>query len=194
MKTLCMDTTHKYLVIGLFDNEKCVSKCNEYAWKGQSEQFFPALLECMKEANWQSDDIDQIVLTNGPGSYTGERIAMTIGKVFAVFKSKKIYTITTFQAYAGNQPKAMVVMDARSHRAYYGIVENGCLLEEGVKPIEELKLIDLPLIGDVDLFDQQLKEIDFAQNMMDVKNAWVEVENIHALVPHYLKSNEELVK
>ena len=43
MKTLCMDTTHKYLVIGLFDNEKCVSKCNEYAWKGQSEQFFPAL-------------------------------------------------------------------------------------------------------------------------------------------------------
>lgn len=194
MKTLCMDTTHKYLVIGLYDDEKCLSKRNEYAWKGQSEQFFPVLLECMKEAGWQSDDIDQIVLTNGPGSYTGERIAMTIAKVFAMFKAKKLYTMTTFQAYAGNQKKSMVVMDARGHRAYYGIVENGYLLEEGVKSIDELKLIDLPLIGDVDLFGLEIEEIDFAQNMMDVRSAWVEVENIHALVPHYLKSNEELVK
>ena len=140
MKTLCMDTTHKYLVIGLFDNEKCVSKCNEYAWKGQSEQFFPALLECMKEANWQSDDIDQIVLTNGPGSYTGERIAMTIGKVFAVFKSKKIYTITTFQAYAGNQAKAMVVMDARGRRAYYGIVGKWLFIGRGCKAYRGIEI------------------------------------------------------
>ena len=31
MKTLCMDTAHKFLVIGLFEDEKLIAKTSETA-------------------------------------------------------------------------------------------------------------------------------------------------------------------
>ena len=63
MKTLCMDTAHKFLVIGLFEDEKLIAKTSERAWKQQSEKFFPALMACMEQAGWCADYLDEIVIT-----------------------------------------------------------------------------------------------------------------------------------
>lgn len=197
MKTLCMDTTHKYLVIALYENDQCVSKINELAWKKQSERFFPQLMECMKEANWSADDLDQVVITEGPGSYTGERIAMTIAKVLCTTKNIPLATISTFQLYAGNAKHVAVMLDARSQRAYYGICEEGVLISEGVKTLDEIQeelQNGETIVGDTDLINQTVETIDFADHFLQVKSQWKPIENIHTLTPHYLKSQEELVK
>lgn len=197
MKTLCMDTTHKYLVIALYEDDMCISKVNELAWKKQSERFFPRLMECMEQAKWSADDLDQVVITEGPGSYTGERIAMTIAKVLCTTKNIPLATISTFQLYAGDCQHVSVMMDARSHRAYFGVCENGVLISEGVKTLDEIQsALDCGeyVIGDTDLLNQDVLEIDFASNFMKVKSLWKPIENIHTLTPHYLKSQEELVK
>ena len=196
MKTLCMDTAHKFLVIGLFENEKLIAKTSERAWKQQSEKFFPALTECMAQAGWCADDLDEIVITEGPGSYTGERIAMTIAKVLCTTKQKPLYTISTFQMAAGSQERCEVILDARSNRAYVGICEKGQLISEGIKTLDGIK-IDAEhelIVGDIELLGHEYKEIDFVKNMMDVKPYWKKIEHVHLLVPHYLKSQEELVK
>ena len=197
MKTLCMDTTHKYLVIGLYEDNQCVAKVNEMAWKKQSERFFPELMECLKKANWNSDDINQVVITEGPGSYTGERIAMCIAKVLCTSKNLPLYTISTFQLYAGDLENVEVIMDARSQRAYCGICNKGQLISETIKTLSEVQVdleSGLHLIGDTDLINLAVEDIDFAENFMKVKQHWKKVDNIHTLTPHYLKSQEELVK
>lgn len=197
MKTLCMDTTHKHLVIGLYEDEKCLASVNELAWKRQSEKFFPALMECMEKAGWSADDLDQVVVTKGPGSYTGERIAMTIAKVLCTTKHIDLYTISTFLMYAGTLENVEVILDARSKRAYTGWCHQGQLVKEEVRSLEAVNE-DLNaganIIGDIDLLGQEVCEYDFVANMMAVKPFWEKVENIHALTPHYLKSEEELVK
>lgn len=192
MKTLAMDTTHKYLVIGLFEDDKIVASVSEKAWKKQSERFFPALIDCMNQVNWCADDLKQVVITEGPGSYTGERIAMTIAKVLCTTKKIPLYTISTFQLYAGNKD-CTVIMDARSNRAYVGECIQGQLVNEHILTLDELQG-KANLVGDVDLVGQEMEDIDFVHHFMEVKPFWKKIDNIHILTPHYLKNDEDLVK
>ncbi|MFR9256084.1 MAG: tRNA (adenosine(37)-N6)-threonylcarbamoyltransferase complex dimerization subunit type 1 TsaB [Merdibacter sp.] len=78
MKTLCMDTAHKNLIVALYENDRMICGIAREAWKRQSEDLFPAIIECMEKAGWDSTDLDEVVITDGPGSYTGVRIAMTV--------------------------------------------------------------------------------------------------------------------
>ena len=101
MKTLCLDSAHKYLVIGLYENDRMICGTANLSWKRQSETIFPELMRLMKEAGWDSDDVDEVVITDGPGSYTGVRIAMCVAKVLCTRKHIPLYAVSTLQLYAG---------------------------------------------------------------------------------------------
>ncbi|MGN1343430.1 MAG: tRNA (adenosine(37)-N6)-threonylcarbamoyltransferase complex dimerization subunit type 1 TsaB [Traorella sp.] len=196
MRTLVLDTCHKYIVIGCFEGKKCLSAINQLAWKKQSELFFEVLNQCMEQANWNVKDIDQVVITYGPGSYTGERIAMTFAKMLCTQTTIPLYKVKTYMIFAGKDT-CEVILDARSNRAYCGFCENGHLLNESIKTIDEIKLDQekgIQVIGDVEILGEQPKEINFADKFMEIQDSWEEVKNVHTLTPHYLKSKEELVK
>ncbi len=194
MKTLCMDSAHKHLVIALYSDETLVAVCEKEAWKKQSESMFPELMKLMEEVGWDSDDLDQVVITKGPGSYTGVRIAMSIAKVLCTTKHIPLYTISTFQMYAGLCEHALVLLDARSSRAYCGILSNGVILEQSIRTLEDIQKNvleeDMTLYGDMDLIGKEASKEEFAKNFMLVKHAWEKVENIHTLVPMYLKEQD----
>ena len=78
MLTLCIDTAYKYLTCVLIENDQIISSYFEECFKHQSEEVFVALDRIFKEAGKSRDDIDSICISEGPGSYTGVRIAMTI--------------------------------------------------------------------------------------------------------------------
>ena len=139
MKTLCMDTAHKNLIVALYENDRMICGIAREAWKRQSEDLFPAIIECMEKAGWDSTDLDEVVITDGPGSYTGVRIAMTVAKVLCTRLNIPLYAISTLQLYAGLDPNALVLMDARSRRAYVGILEEGRFLKApSVMTLEEI--------------------------------------------------------
>lgn len=187
MKTLCMDTSHRYLVLALVEDEKVVASHMEEAWKKQSETIFVELIKLMEEANWNVDEINEVVITRGPGSYTGIRIAMSIAKVLCSRKHIKLSTISTLQLYAGLKD-TYVMLDARSNRAYFGNYKNGVLIEECIKTLDEIKMIrDKEIIGDTDLIGLNKQPIDFVANFVALKNQYKIEENVHTLVPEYLK-------
>lgn len=187
MKTLCMDTSHRYLVLALVEDEKVVASHMEEAWKKQSETIFVELIKLMEEANWNVDEINEVVITRGPGSYTGIRIAMSIAKVLCSRKHIKLSTISTLQLYAGLKD-TYVMLDARSNRAYFGNYKNGVLIEECIKTLDEIKMIsDKEIIGDTDLIGLNKQPIDFVANFVALKNQYKIEENVHTVVPEYLK-------
>lgn len=194
MKTLAMDTTHKYLVLGLFDGDKLVASTCKDAWKRQSEELFPALVEIMERASWEVDDLDEVVITRGPGSYTGARISMAVAKVLANQKKLDLYTISTFEMYAGKD-EALVILDARVKRVYAGYCKDGKLVEEEIIEIEDLKKRGFgTVLGDSELLGLVPTTFSRVENFMDVRDAWVKVDNIHALAPHYLKEQDACAK
>ena len=56
----------------------------------------------LKENNLSPNDIQCAYITNGPGSYTGLRIAATMAKMMALANDVKIYPISTLDAMAMN--------------------------------------------------------------------------------------------
>ena len=192
MITLCMDTSHIYLSLALIRDNEIIGEVQEECWKHQSEEIFPKLEEMLSKLSLKSDDIDQIVITKGPGSYTGVRIAMTIAKVFCSMTNKPLYTLPTMLLYAG-MDDCHVVLDARGKRVYTCAYKNGkAVEEERVEYIADLENIvrDEKIIGDGQLFGKETSYPNMANNFLLLKNEWQKAENVHLVVPEYLKSSD----
>lgn len=194
MITLCMDTSTQYLVIALIRDDQIVAKFQEKCWKKQSEELFPRLMDLMKEAGLKPEDIGQVVVSEGPGSYTGVRIAMTVAKVFCAMRNLPIATVGTLQLFAGMEPRARVVLDARGGRVYTAVYEYGVLSGTvEAKPCEEVKAEILEaetVIGDGSLVGREDHIPDLAENFLALKDQWKYAENVHLVKPEYLKSSE----
>lgn len=189
MITLCMDTSHTWLVIGLIKDDQVIGKVQEKCWKKQSEELFPRLTALMDECHLQPEDIDQIVISKGPGSYTGVRIAMTVAKVFCAMADKPIYTVSTLLLYAGKK-NCRVVTDARGKRVYTCLFLDGkALEEERAVEIENLEIGDVNIVGDGALVGRQDEWPDIVDNFLELKDEWEKHDNVHLVVPEYLKSS-----
>lgn len=189
MITLCMDTSHTWLVIGLIKDDQVIGKVQEKCWKKQSEELFPRLTALMNDCHLQPEDIDQIVISKGPGSYTGVRIAMTVAKVFCAMADKPIYTVSTLLLYAGKK-NCRVVTDARGKRVYTCLFFDGkALEEERAVEIENLEIGDVNIVGDGALVGRQDEWPDIVDNFFELKDEWEKHDNVHLVVPEYLKSS-----
>lgn len=189
MKTLCMDTSHRHLVLVLLEDEKVMASSQQEAWKRQSETIFVELIALMEKVGWQVDDLDEVVITRGPGSYTGIRIVMSIAKVLCTQKPIALYSISTLLLYAGLED-CCVMLDARGKRAYFGDCCNGIVKKECILTLDEIATIkNRKIIGDTDLIGFEKPSINFVENFAQLRPYYEKVENVHAFVPVYLKED-----
>lgn len=194
MIRLYLDTSYKHLHIGLQKDEQWLEKISIEAFKKQSELTMPMIEELFIKYNINPQDLDEVVLTQGPGSYTGIRISMTIAKVLGAIGKVRVYTLNTLEAMIGlvKQPTGALI-DARSKRVYMSIVDgHGIVCEPCVATIDALHEIkNVHWVGDTQLIGVDSQPIDLIQNMYDLKNQWNFVENVHQLVPLYLKESND---
>ena len=88
---------------------------------------------------------------------------------------------------------ANVILDARSKRAYVAHLEKGVVVgETQILEVDQLEdfLNEHPgtLYGDGYLVNQEAASCDFLKNFMEVPSRTI--ENVHALVPQYLKESD----
>ena len=201
MISLLLDSSDKYLTVGISEDGK-VSKLIRYeAWQKQSELMIVEIQNLLKESGIAVNSIDNIVSCKGPGSYTGVRIALTIAKAFAYCLSKPLYLVSSLEALRKQGEKSICVMNARSKRSYIGIFdENGLpLLEDCIKDnVEVYQLIDenkgYVLCGDTSYLGLE----GYQGNVADVLAISIDErhleEDIYAAKPIYLKDNYEAGK
>lgn len=197
MITLCMDTSHRFLTLALIKDDYVLAKFQKECFKKQSETILEELDKLIKDSNLSVNDIDQICITKGPGSYTGVRIAMTIAKVFCAQRKIPLYTLSTLRLFSCGKENCAVYLDARGKRAYFAEYKDGYLVEK--EHIVELDKIEhdknVEIMGDRFLFNLDDCEEDYCESFNINRKYWEKVENIHTCVPEYLKDNNEyLVK
>lgn len=192
MYSLFLDTSTKYLCIGIAKDNKIIYKYQQEAIKKQSELTIPYLSKCLDLNNLTPNDINEIVVTIGPGSFTGIRIGLTIAKVLASIRKIPLKAISSLNAYA-SVGKKIVLLDARSNRSYVGIYDNNkpmiqeCVLE--LKDVLELikKYPDYDVVLDAFLVGKTSEDIDVIDNMNRISMQVEPVKNVDTLVPIYLK-------
>lgn len=187
MKTLIIDTSHRYLAVGYAEEGKLLSSRVEALNKQQSEYLVPFVQDVLTQAKTALSELDAIVVCDGPGSYTGMRIGITFVKSVAmVFETIKIYKVNTLLSLSG-MADVFAFIDARSGRTFGAYCHQGSISEERVYQVEELEAISIKKVGDVQLINEPDQEIPVLENILSVASSWVLVDNVDVLVPRYLK-------
>lgn len=100
MYTLFISTFDKIITIGLLKNGEVVSELTKESSKNHSIHTMPMIDEILKINNLSTSYLNEIIVVNGPGSFTGVRIGVTIAKTLAYTLNIPIKTITSLKAYA----------------------------------------------------------------------------------------------
>lgn len=188
MRTIVMDTSNHYLAIALYE-DGLLRACRQLeALKQQSELAIPVLKDLMDGQHWQMKDIDEMVVSLGPGSYTGVRIAMTIAKTLSSVLPIRLKAVSSLAMLAGDQ-KAITIIDARGNKLYVGMYENGePLMEDTLMEAEAFEVFkgehpDFPVVALAD-------EIPLCDNLYLLSRKAPYIEDCDRLVPTYIKGVE----
>jgi len=194
MITLAIDTSFHYLTLVLYRDKDVINSIQKEAFKQQSETILVEINALFDKANISPKDLNRIVLTDGPGSYTGLRIGMTVAKVLGALANIEVYTLSSLHVLAGLEKNVHILLDARAKRAYYAHYHEGIpLINERVvllSDFDDLDTSNLKIFGDGQLISKEKYYPDYTKNFMDLEKYWQKINNIHALVPRYLKDNE----
>src|SRR5574344_572042 len=99
MRTLFMDTHAEEVIYALYVDDQLQDKIEVRDSKERSAICIPTLVSFLDQNHLDIHDIQDIVVVNGPGSFTGERIGVTIAKTLAYTLNIPIRTITSLEMY-----------------------------------------------------------------------------------------------
>ena len=170
---LFIDTHDELITIALKNNEDLFikTKVSEYA---HSVYTMPMIEEVFKENNLNIKDLEKIIVVNGPGSFTGIRIGLSIAKTLAYALNISINTISSLTAYLvsneTNDNKKAVIEDNKGYYVSVFDKDNNAVVTETY--VEE------------DNFDYPVVE-----TKLDVDKIIKYCENIKSENPHFVKAN-----
>lgn len=189
---LFMDSSTNYLYLALYENNEIAT----YVRNGKndhSETLVDVLNKFLNENNITVDQIDEIFVGRGPGSYTGVRISGTVAKVLALVKSKKLFSFSTLDLLLVSKVNEdgiyMPRIMAKKNHSYFKLAkvnkgsiniekEDSFLIDDELVPFENYQIIEA---------DDETFNTKGLTNTIIKLNLYQE-EDIFTYVPNYLRS------
>ena len=199
MTIFYIDTTSSYLYTGIVKDNRILNEIKENLGKDLSTYTVNRVSKMFEEINLKPVDIDKIIVVNGPGSFTGIRIGVTLAKIFAWSLNKPITTITSLEAMKESidTDKLIVpIINARREACYAAIYENDkCLLDGCYITLEKLKLFLIGMNKDYVVISNDnfpFKKETYNPDILKIVNKYKNKEDInpHLVNPLYLKLTE----
>ena len=207
MKVLAFDTSSKALSLAILEDKQVLAETTINIKKNHSITLMPAIDFLMTSLDWTPNDLDRIVVAEGPGSYTGLRIAVATAKTLAHTLNIELVGMSSLLALVPYQQEGLFVplMDARRNNVYAGFYENAKpVMPEAHLPFDRvIELIkgvsQVTFVGEVGPFVEQIQEhlprTNFKETLPNAANlallAWdKEADSLHDFVPNYLKRVE----
>ena len=200
MRNLFIDTASSRIIVAVTSDDQIISIRNEENDHELSTRIFPIIDSVLKEASVLPKELDTIYIVNGPGSFTGVRIGVTIAKTMAWSLKKKIIPISELELMATTPFSGDYIatyIDARRDASFAGIYdqEGNASLQDQYITNDEL-LARLPQnkttvfagYDNVSKFSSIEPNVDILKIINRHKND--EQKNPHEINPIYLKKTE----
>lgn len=127
MLILGIDTSGKTASCVVLRDNVVLAEKTVYTKLTHSQVILPFVLETLKDCNISINDIDLIAVADGPGSYTGLRIGVSMVKGLC-FGGKKCLGVSTLEGLAANcmaaKARIFSVMAARPGIVYFGAYDS----------------------------------------------------------------------
>ena len=110
------------------DNARLLSRESLTMQRGHAEALMPLLADVMRASTLDFTALDRIVVTTGPGSFTGLRVGLSAARGIGLAAAKPVVGVTTLSAFAapyvreGDETPILSVIDARHDHVYYQLV------------------------------------------------------------------------
>jgi len=180
--TLFIDTHDKNVLIILYKDGKIFNKINLETKNKHSEVAMPTIDNILKESNVDVSELNSIIVVNGPGSFTGVRIAVTIAKTIAYALSIPIRTIDALSILAlGVDTDKKIVSIEDRNGAFVGVFDNAYNVLEPLQYMNKSAYLDFKENNDVrtDIDVDYEKVYQFVMNQKEI--------NPHEVKPLYIK-------
>ena len=201
MRVLYIDTSSSYLYSAIVEDDKLIASVSEDYGQSLSEIALPKIVEMFNENKLSPKDVDKIIVVDGPGSFTGIRIGITIAKVYAWSLNIPITTITSLEAMSISSKEKKIhvpMINARRGYVYAAIYdENQKVIhkpehmkwEDLEKEIHNLNSVE---IISNDEYDWDVETVPYQPDFVKIVETFKEKEpmNPHAVNPEYLKLTE----
>lgn len=160
MLILAIDTSANTATCALSRDGRLLALYTVNGLLTHSETMLPMIENMLSKAALTIDDVDAFAVSEGPGSFTGVRIGVSLIKGLAFDKNKPCIGVSTLDALAKNLDGiggyAVPVMDARREQVYTAVFCDGeHLTEDMLVPLSELRdklcelgVTDIRLCGD----------------------------------------------
>ncbi len=102
MNILAIDTSNQPMSIAIYENHKPLGELTWNVKRTHSVQLMPSIQYMLNEVKLKPNDLDKIIVANGPGSYTGLRIGMTTAKTLAWTLKIPLVMISSLELLAAN--------------------------------------------------------------------------------------------
>ena len=194
MVSLLLDSSNIKLGVAIAKDNKIIDFKYYDAWQRQSEYMMSEIETLLKNNNIDPSEVNEIISTRGPGSYTGVRISLTIAKIWGFCREIDVFALSSLQVLKKNNFPSVCVINARSARSYIGIYEgNKVILEDTILTNDEvLKFLeDNPqyvLCGETKYLKKEGYETDIFEEMLSIRKDAKPVKDILGLKPVYLKN------
>lgn len=201
MRLLYIDTSSSYLYTAIVEDDKLLIELKKEFGQNLSQEALPNIVSMFEKINLNPKNINKIIVVNGPGSFTGIRIGITIAKVYAWSLDIPITTITSLEAMmlsSDNISYHVPIIDARRGYVYGAIYDDKN--KQILKP-QHIKIDDLELkLKDItnytiitnDTVEIAGKKEEYNPNILKIVEYFKNKEEInpHAVNPEYLKLTE----
>ena len=202
MITLFIDTSSSDVSIALVKDNTILSSITQNLPNQHSIYTTSYIDKVLKETSLEPKDIDKIMVVNGPGSFTGVRIGVTIAKVFAYILKKDIICLSSLKirAISSNHNNCLSIINANRNNYYIGLYnqENNEIIEEQFNNkdfvIDIINKYNPTIVSENDLTIDDITIEKTPLDIVKIVNYYKEyaTTNPHLVVPNYLKLPQAL--
>ena len=190
MNTLFISTYQELIEIGLLRDGKLITKKDQLSNRNHSIYTIPLIKEILDENKIDVKNLNEIIVIDGPGSFTGVRLGITVAKTLAYTLNIPIKCLSSIEALAvsSNSQKAIIIVEDPKGK-YYEIIDDN----ETVNEIKYASNKDFE-----ELIKTSYEDYQIINNIrLDLEKIYIYAANIkptpaHAVKARYVKGIEAL--
>jgi len=185
MNTLFIDTHNEIIKIILFKDGKIVDSKEKESSMQHSVYTMPLIDEVLKNNNLDSNDINEIIVVNGPGSFTGVRIGVTIAKTYSYLLNIpiKVINMLEMKAIFVSGDKKIIIEEEKNGK-FIGVFDKDNKVIDDYFYLKNSEFEEYKNNNEISIVDN----IDYEKVYEYLKTK--EIINPHAVNPLYIKKIE----
>lgn len=177
MYCLFISTFDKLITIGLLKNGELLKKIEKESSRNHSEFVMPMIKSILDNNNIDTSYLNEIIVVNGPGSFTGVRIGVTIAKTLGFTLNIPIKTIDSLLSFAvssdSNKNKIITIPDLKGKYVGY--------FDSNNEPLSDYTYLKNK---EYEEYVKDKKKYIIKDNKLDLIKIYNYLKNVDAINPH----------